>query len=100
MFFSSHVLSDAEALCSRVAILAGGKLMASGRMADLQAFQVRAWELIVANVAAEFARTASGPHPARDTRLAIRRYSLELPLEPAPDLLLAICRPRARNSSR
>ena len=29
VFFSSHVLSDAEALCSRVAILARGRLAAS-----------------------------------------------------------------------
>ena len=30
VFFSSHVLSDAEALCSRVAILVGGRLAAEG----------------------------------------------------------------------
>ena len=30
VFFSSHVLSDAEALCSRVAVLAGGRLVAAG----------------------------------------------------------------------
>src|SRR6185295_5077954 len=34
VFFSSHVLSDAEALCSRVAILAGGRMVASGALAD------------------------------------------------------------------
>ena len=32
VFFSSHVLSDAEALCSRVAILAGGRLVADGQL--------------------------------------------------------------------
>ena len=31
VFFSSHILSDAEALCSRVAIVAGGRLAAPGR---------------------------------------------------------------------
>ena len=30
VFFSSHVLSDAEALCSRVAILAKGRLVDRG----------------------------------------------------------------------
>ena len=87
VFFSSHVLSDAEALCSRVAILAGGKLVASGRMADLHAFQVRAWELILANVSA----SSLERHRARIERatpLGDQRYSLELPLEPSPDLLL------------
>jgi ABC-2 type transport system ATP-binding protein len=87
VFFSSHVLSDAEALCSRVAILAGGKLVASGRMADLQAFQVRAWELIVANVSANSLERHRG-RIRRVTAVADQRYSLELPLEPAPELLL------------
>ena len=30
VFFSSHILSDAEALCSRVAIVAKGRLAAAG----------------------------------------------------------------------
>src|ERR1041385_3610557 len=50
VFFSSHVLADAEALCSRVAILAGGRLVAAGRLSDLLAFQVRGWELVVSGV--------------------------------------------------
>ena len=87
VFFSSHVLADAEALCSRVAILAGGRLVASGRMADLQPFQVRAWELVVANVpAGALERHRSRVH--RVSALGDQRYSLELPLEPPPDLLL------------
>ena len=35
IFFSSHILTDAEALCSRVAIIADGRLVACGRLADL-----------------------------------------------------------------
>ena len=35
VFFSSHVLSDAEALCSRVAILAKGRLVTAGRLTDM-----------------------------------------------------------------
>jgi ABC-2 type transport system ATP-binding protein len=86
VFFSSHVLSDAEALCSRVAILAGGKLIASGRMADLQAFQVRAWELVVANLTpGSLERHRS--RIQRVTAIGEQRYSLELPLAPPPDLL-------------
>src|ERR671924_814152 len=49
VFFSSHVLSDAETLCSRVAILAKGRLVASGRLSDMLAFQARGWELVVAD---------------------------------------------------
>ena len=39
VFFSSHVLSDAEALCSRVAILAKGRLVTAGRLTDMLAFR-------------------------------------------------------------
>src|SRR3989454_1919327 len=35
VFFSSHVLSDAEMLCSRVAILANGRLVTAGRLSEM-----------------------------------------------------------------
>ena len=35
VFFSTHILSDAESLCDRVAILGRGKLMGVGKIADL-----------------------------------------------------------------
>ena len=47
ILFSSHILSDAETLCSRVAILASGRLAASGAMRDLLSENVRGWEVIV-----------------------------------------------------
>ena len=87
VFFSSHVLSDAEALCNRVAILARGKLVANGRISDLHAFDVRGWELIVSGLS----EPALQRHRARVhgiTSLGDQRYSLELPLQPAPELLL------------
>ena len=87
VFFSSHVLSDAEALCNRVAVLAHGKLVASGRISDLQAFDVRGWELIVSDVTAELLERHRG-RVVRITPLGERRYSLELPLEPGPETLL------------
>ena len=87
VFFSSHVLSDAEALCNRVAVLAHGKLVASGRIADLQAFEIRGWELIVSEVGPELLERHRG-RAQRVTPLGEHRYSLELPLEPAPELLL------------
>jgi len=87
VFFSSHVLSDAEALCNRVAVLAQGTLVASGRISDLQAFEVRGWELIVSGLTDEsLARHRT--RVQRVTALGERRYSLELPLEPAPEILL------------
>jgi ABC-2 type transport system ATP-binding protein len=47
VFFSSHILSDAETLCSRIAIVAKGKLMASGTLADLVAAQLKGWEIVL-----------------------------------------------------
>jgi ABC-2 type transport system ATP-binding protein len=87
VFFSSHVLADAEALCSRVAILAAGRLVAAGAMADVQAFGPRGWELVVGNVTPETIERY-GSRVQRITPIAERRYALELPLEPDPDLLL------------
>jgi ABC-2 type transport system ATP-binding protein len=87
VFFSSHVLSDAEALCNRVAILAHGRLVANGRISDLQAFDIRGWELIVGGVTPE-ALERHRARAQRVTSLGEHRYSLELPLDPAPELLL------------
>ena len=60
VFFSSHILSDAEAVCSRVAILAGGRLVASGRLTDLLAFGVKGWEVVVEGADAGGARPRAG----------------------------------------
>jgi ABC-2 type transport system ATP-binding protein len=88
VFFSSHVLSDAEALCSRVAILAKGRLVASGRLSDMLAFGVRGWELVVANVGdAIVAKYA--PRLSRTQALGGGRFALELPIETPPEKLLA-----------
>ena len=84
IFFSSHILSDAETLCSRVAILAKGRVAAAGRLTELQAFAVRGWELVMANV----------PPPAlegirlRATRIQTitgDRYVIELPPDGQPE---------------
>src|SRR5689334_1328212 len=68
VFFSSPVLSDAEALCSRVAILAKGRLVTSGRLADMHAFRASGWELVVAGVS-DAAVAALGARVRRSTRI-------------------------------
>ena len=89
VFFSSHVLSDAEALCSRVAILASGRLAAAGELSDILAVHARGWELVMAGLddAVLEAATASG-QIERVTSLGAGRYALELPLSVAPDRLV------------
>jgi ABC-2 type transport system ATP-binding protein len=80
VFFSSHVLSDAETLCSRVAILARGSLVASGRLSDIVAFQVRGWELVVADTPDSLV-AALGARATRAIPIGEGRFSLELPLD-------------------
>ena len=90
VFFSSHVLSDAETLCSRVAILAGGRLIASGALSDMLAFRVHGWELVVSGfteAALEQARRKG--IVTRATMLGAGRYALELPLSTPPERVLA-----------
>ncbi len=45
VFFSSHVLSEVEAVCSRVAILRAGQLVAVEEVADLRARMLRRLEV-------------------------------------------------------
>jgi ABC-2 type transport system ATP-binding protein len=88
VFFSSHVLSDAEALCSRVAILAKGRLMKSGRLSEMLDLQAHGWELVVGAVSETLARTLE-TRARRMTKISDGRYMLELPLEPPPDRFVA-----------
>ena len=88
VFFSSHVLSDAEALCSRVAILSRGRLVTAGKLTDMLAFQVRGWELVATHITEVLARSLE-LRARRISRLSEGRYAIELPLDPAPDRLLA-----------
>jgi ABC-2 type transport system ATP-binding protein len=88
VFFSSHILADAEVLCTRVAILAGGRMVASGRIADMLTFEVRGWELVMARAPAP-ALAALAPRPSKVTRIAEDRVALELPASAAPERVLA-----------
>ncbi len=88
VFLSSHVLSDAETLCHRVAILARGRLVATGSLAEMVDFEVRGWELVVSDLpdtAVEGLRSvAKGV-----TRLGGNRYELQLPREASPERLMS-----------
>jgi ABC-2 type transport system ATP-binding protein len=88
VFFSSHVLSDAEALCSRVAILTRGRLVAAGRLDEMLAFKAKGWELVVSGLS-EACVPSEGPAVRRVLRIGEQRYQFELPLEPPPERLLA-----------
>jgi ABC-2 type transport system ATP-binding protein len=87
VFFSSHILSDAEALCSRVGIVAQGRLVAEGKLSELVAFELRGWELIVThlNPAAAAAIETTG---AKVTALSDERHALEFEATTPPEQVI------------
>ena len=87
VFFSSHILADAEALCRRVAVVAGGRLAASGTLTDILAFQIHGWELVVSNVSPEVLGRLA-PAVRRATEISPGRYALELSLDQGPERIL------------
>jgi ABC-2 type transport system ATP-binding protein len=87
IFFSSHILSDAEALCNRVAIVAKGRLAASGALADLREFAVHGWELVMSGIppaAVERVRARA----RRVVPIAGDRYVIELAPDGRPEEML------------
>ena len=78
VFFSSHILGDAETLCSRVAILAQGRLIAAGSVAEMVPFRIRGWDLVVSGLSAgAVAELDAGGAVTR--QIADVRYQVILP---------------------
>ncbi len=50
VLFSSHILSDAEMICDRVAIVIKGELQSIGSMKDLLSQEKNRWEVIVSGL--------------------------------------------------
>ncbi len=88
IFFSSHILSDAEALCSRVAIVAKGRLAASGSLAELHEFTVVGWELVVASVPPALLDAVT-KRVRKVTQIAGDRYAIEMAADERPARMLA-----------
>jgi ABC-2 type transport system ATP-binding protein len=53
VFFSSHILQDAELICDRVAILVRGRVRSLGRLDELVSRKIRWFEVTVQGVAPE-----------------------------------------------
>jgi ABC-2 type transport system ATP-binding protein len=86
IFFSTHILSDAEMLCDRVAVLSGGKLQGVGAPSDIVSIEVHAMEIL-------FEARGNRPLPVAlegsSTRIG-GRYRVQVPEEglyPALDQL-------------
>jgi len=88
VLFSSHILSDAELLCSRVGILVKGQLVSSGALGELTHDTVRGVEVVVSRLPAEIAERLRS-RLERVTRIDEGRYSLELGAGGRPEPLIA-----------
>jgi ABC-2 type transport system ATP-binding protein len=88
VFFSSHILGDAEAICSRVAILAGGKLAAAGTLAEMVPFKIKGWDVVVADLTAEGARDLAALGAA-STPISADRHHFVLPETVSPEEVIA-----------
>jgi ABC-type sulfate/molybdate transport systems ATPase subunit len=77
VLFSSHILSDAEMLCSRVGILAHGRLVAAGVLDELTAQGRAGWEVVVTGLTAGVAERLR-PRVRSLTIIADGWYAIEL----------------------
>jgi ABC-2 type transport system ATP-binding protein len=88
VLFSSHILSDAELLCSAVGILNRGRLVASGSLSELTSGGAQGWDVVMSSVDEALAARVA-PSVARSRRIADGRYSFELSAESRPEPFIA-----------
>jgi ABC-2 type transport system ATP-binding protein len=88
VLFSSHILSDAESLCSAVGILARGRLVAGGSLSDLTGGGRGGSEVVVTGLVPAVAERLR-PRLRGMTRIADGRYSLDLGPDLRPESLIA-----------
>ncbi len=77
VFFCSHILSDVEQLCDRVAILNQGKLVEAGRLSEIIDLSLRAVEVVVEGLSADLERRIAGSF--RELRRHGARVQLSFP---------------------
>ena len=99
VFMCSHILSDIEVLCDRVAILRGGKLAQQGRLEDLrqQSSGDHQVEVIVSGVEHQSLSAQlpdGGPYAVSETAGGLR---IEVPDETYVDTVLAALRKSGGN---
>jgi ABC-2 type transport system ATP-binding protein len=77
VFFCSHILSDVEQLCDRVAILNRGKLVEAGRLTEIVDVSLHAVEVVVEGLSPELESRIAGSF--RDLRRQGSRSHISFP---------------------
>jgi ABC-2 type transport system ATP-binding protein len=88
VFFSSHILGDAEALCSRVAIMARGRLLSTGKLTDMLAFRAQGWEAIAEGLTPD-SLARLGPDVLRTSSIADGQFAIEFAATRSPDAIVS-----------
>ncbi len=76
VFFSTHILPDAEALCDRVAVLRGGRLLKVGRLDEILDLDVSHVEVLVSG--GDLRSAGAAPAGVRIARDLGERVSLQV----------------------
>jgi len=92
VFFSTHILSDVEAITDRVAIVARGGLVAEGKPADLVTHTVLGVDIVVRVPATEDAELTTQPAGITRVRRLGEELALTLPVDADVDAWLARAR--------
>jgi ABC-2 type transport system ATP-binding protein len=86
IFFSSHILSDVEALCDRAAVVHDGRMVACGRLTELLSGKVLAVELTLAGVGPELEKELAA-RASRSRREGAELYLTAVDEAAADDLV-------------
>ena len=87
VFFSTHILSDAEGLCDRVGLLRDGRLVTTGRLDEILRIDVSHLEVLVSGVAAGVVDRLTG---VKGRRPLGERWSLEVEERSLAPVLTAV----------
>jgi ABC-2 type transport system ATP-binding protein len=88
VFFCSHILSDVEQLCDRVAILNRGKLVEAGRLSEIIDVSLRSVEVVVESLSPELESRIAGSY--RDLRRHGPRSHISFPDNPSFEKALPV----------
>ncbi len=88
IFFSTHILADAETLCDRVALLRAGRLVASGRLDEILTPDTSHMEVLVTAVPPSLVEGLG--QVTRATQAVGERWRLDVPEAGLLDVLKAV----------
>ena len=88
VFFSTHILSDAETLCDEVAVLRGGSVVAKGRLDQILSLDVTHMEVLVSGLGAQ--EVSGLPAGVEIFRTMGERLVLHVPEKELGSLVVAV----------